>query len=215
MICKIFVRTRLWNIYLQDGLLVEFLEILNESDVPIFSNMTADNLPDDNMVSEENAQMLCISFWKSAEFFFSWSQIHKDADVFLMEACLINLVFRQSVATSVPAYHFYLGPAALSGHLTFQICFHGVKLNCWLNIMQGEYGNNWIPPSHWPAQREVCDSCHQNLSFINPYFSSHYLQLLIDSFILIQIFNNCDIFWTSGDSQARRVARHKNEVKQD
>ena len=35
---------------LQDGLLVEFLEILSESDVPIFSNMTADNLPDDNMV---------------------------------------------------------------------------------------------------------------------------------------------------------------------
>ena len=34
----------------QDGLLVEFLEILGESDVPIFSNMTADNLPDDNMV---------------------------------------------------------------------------------------------------------------------------------------------------------------------
>jgi len=34
---------------LDDGLLVEFLEILGESDVPIFSNMTADNLPDDNM----------------------------------------------------------------------------------------------------------------------------------------------------------------------
>jgi len=33
----------------RDGLLVEFLEILGESDVPIFSNMTADNLPDDNM----------------------------------------------------------------------------------------------------------------------------------------------------------------------
>jgi len=33
----------------KDGLLVEFLEILGESDVPIFSNMTADNLPDDNM----------------------------------------------------------------------------------------------------------------------------------------------------------------------
>ena len=37
-------------LHLQDGLLVEFLEILGESDVPIFSNMTADNLPDDNMV---------------------------------------------------------------------------------------------------------------------------------------------------------------------
>ena len=38
-------------VYLQDGLLVEFLEILGESDVPTFSNMTADNLPDDNMVN--------------------------------------------------------------------------------------------------------------------------------------------------------------------
>ena len=33
-------------------------------------------------------------------------------------------------------------------------------------------------------------------------------------FLFLQIFNNCDNFWTSGDSQARRVARHKNEVKQ-
>ena len=38
--------------------------------------------------------------------------------------------------------------------------------------------------------------------------------LSFDSFLyLLQIFDNCDIFWTSGDSQARRVARHKNEVK--
>jgi hypothetical protein len=34
----------------QDGLLVEFAALLEESDAPTFSNMTADNLPDDNMV---------------------------------------------------------------------------------------------------------------------------------------------------------------------
>ena len=32
-----------------------------------------------------------------------------------------DLFFRQSVATSVPAYHFYLGPVAQSGHFAFQM----------------------------------------------------------------------------------------------
>ena len=41
--------------------MVEFLEILGESDVPIFSNMTADNLPDDNMVREE--MLKCFVFY--------------------------------------------------------------------------------------------------------------------------------------------------------
>jgi hypothetical protein len=36
--------------YAQDGLLVEFLELLPDSSAPTFTNMTAESLPADNMV---------------------------------------------------------------------------------------------------------------------------------------------------------------------
>ena len=92
----------------QDGLLVEFLEILSESDVPIFSNMTADNLPDDNMV--RMLRLFYSIFSTDASSFFSstepWlgervvniferSQTHKDADLcWKRKGSLIN-IFRK------------------------------------------------------------------------------------------------------------------------
>ena len=67
-----------------------------------------------------------------------------------------------------------------------------------ITFTQGEYGNNWIHSSCRPASRKVC------LFF--------FIKNQKTIFLFLQIFNNCDNFWTSGDSQARRVARHKNEV---
>ena len=77
---------------------------------------------------------------------------------------------------------------------------HIMKFDIIITFSQGEYGNNWIHSSCRPASRKVC------LFF--------FIKNQKTIFLFLQIFNNCDNFWTSGDSQARRVARHKNEVKQ-